>query len=87
MLGKVFFVVLSCSLLLNPRNHPGEIIPAQEKGEVFLTVPQMANSFAMMELLVNPKKSVLKLTITFAFISASKTKNEPQVNRKSYMLT
>ena len=37
-----------------------EIIPAQGKREVFLTVPQMANSFAMMELLVNPKKSVLK---------------------------
>lgn len=44
-----------------------EIIPVQGKREVFLTVPQMANSFAMMELLVNPKKSVLKTHDNFCF--------------------
>ncbi len=40
MLGKVFFVVLSCSLLLNPLLPMLEIIPAQGKREVFLTVPR-----------------------------------------------
>ena len=44
-----------------------EIIPVQGKREVFLTVPQMANLFAMMELLVNPKKSVLKTHDNFYF--------------------
>ena len=67
MLGKVFFVVLSCSLLLNPLTTYARNYPAQGKREVFLTVPQMANSFAMMELLVNPKKSVLKTHDNFCF--------------------
>ncbi|OEI95845.1 hypothetical protein BHE88_13450, partial [Shigella sp. FC1737] len=37
------------------------------KREVSLTVPPMENLFAMMELLVNPKKSVLKTHDNFCF--------------------
>ncbi|CEB61595.1 hypothetical protein PA089_2601 [Salmonella enterica subsp. enterica serovar Paratyphi A] len=37
-----------------------KIILVLGKREVSLTVPPMENLFAMMELLVNPKKSVLK---------------------------
>ncbi len=55
MLGKVFFVVLSCSLLLNPLTTYAKNYPCSGKREVSLTVPPMESSFAMMELLVNQK--------------------------------
>ena len=55
MLGKGIFVVLSCSLLLNPLTTYAKIILVLGKREVYLTVPPMENLFAMMELLVNPK--------------------------------
>lgn len=67
MLGKVFFVVLSCSLLLNPLATYARNYPCSGKKGGVSHVPLMANSFAMMELLVNPKKSVLKTHDNFCF--------------------
>lgn len=82
MLGKVFFVVLSCSLLLNPlttyaRNYPcsgkkGGVSHCTSDGKFVCNDGTISKS----------KKSVLKLTITFAFISAPKIKMSHRLTAK-----